>query len=272
MNCPNCGAETNEVICPVCGMNLQPNPYSSQDMGMQQNVYGAQDMNMQQGAYENQGVNMYQNFNSNMYNGQTQMGGYGEAPYGTPDMGDAYQQPYGAPYPGMSIPQKKSHTGLIVGIVVGAVAVVAVVLILVLGVFGGARKSENVVNEFMTGMAEGDTEKMIAYMDPACVDESDVDDLAYSFEMLSAMGMEYSIDYEILETQKASDSLVEDMCEGIYDDEKVADDISKAYVSQVEYTIGVTYLGVTQSQDDTIYLICYKKDGEWYLGGTVDEE
>ncbi len=281
MNCPNCGAETNEAICPVCGMNLgtangnapiggnmpeqtftpnqepnanmgmaQPNPYAGQGMNMQQNLYPNQDMNMQQNPYPNQDMNMQQN------------------PY--PNQGMDMSQNFNV---GMDDTQPKSKTGMIVGIIIGAAVVVAAAIVaLALIVGGGARKCEKIVDEFMEGMAEGDAEKMVSNIDSDCVADSDVEELAYSFELIKAYGMEYSVDYEILETKKASDDIIEEMCDSLYGDDDVADDISKAYVSKVEYSVTASYLGETQTEEDTMYLVCYKKDGEWYLGGTVEEE
>ncbi len=197
------------------------------------------------------------------------MDGYGEAPYGMPDMNGAYLQPMGY----QETAPKKSNTGKIIGIIAGAVVVViALIVVGALLIFGGIKKSEEIIDEFMIGMAEGNTDKMVGYMDPDCYDDSDVEYLADSFKTIEDYGMEYAVDYEIVGTEKASDSLIEEMCESLYDDADVADDVSKAYVTEVNYTATITFYGETKSDEQTIYLICYKKDGEWYLGGSAEEE
>jgi hypothetical protein len=85
------------------------------------------------------------------------------------------------------------------------------------------------------------------------------------------MGIEYTLDYKIVSTEKATDEEIKSMCEGIYDDESVAKDIKLAYICDVEYTMNMTYLGESESEDDSFSLICYKKDGKWYVGGTMSE-
>ena len=285
MNCPNCGAETNEAICPVCGMNLgnvnaeaaaapagenmqgnqdqtqgeagqdmnmQQNPYEAPDMNMQQNPYGAPDMNMQQNPYGDQGMNM---------NGaQPQMGGYGEAPYGMPDMNGAYQQP-GQVYEG------KTNAGKIAGIIVGVVIVAIAAIVIILNV-SGAGKGKKVVENFMDGMSEGDTDKMLEDIDPDSYDDSDVEEIAYTFELMEAWGIEMSIDYDIKSQEKVDSDFIEEMSEEIYGDSDVG--IKKAYIYEVEYTMTMTYDGETESEEDTMYLVAYKLDGEWYLGGTAE--
>lgn len=34
----------------------------------------------------------------------------------------------------------------------------------------------------------------------------------------------------------------------------------------------INYLGEKETEDDKMSLICYKKGGKWYLGGTVETE
>lgn len=34
----------------------------------------------------------------------------------------------------------------------------------------------------------------------------------------------------------------------------------------------INYLGETETEDDKMSLICYKKGGKWYIGGTVENE
>ncbi len=272
MNCPNCGAETNEAICPVCGMNLgntnaeavtapagenmqgiqdEAQGVAGQDMNMQQNPYGAPDMNMQQNPYGDQGMNM---------NGdQPQMGGYGEAPYGMPDMNVDYQQT-GQVYEG------KTNAGKIAGIIVGVV-IVAIIAIVALGMVG-AGKGKKVVENFLDGMSECDTDKMLEDIDPDSYDDSDVEEIVYTFELIEAWGIELTIDYDIVSQEKADSDFIEEMSEEIYGDSDVG--IKKAYIYEVEYTMTMTYDGETESEEDTMYLVAYKLDGEWYLGGTAE--
>jgi hypothetical protein len=69
---------------------------------------------------------------------------YGQAPYGQPPYGQPgpQQQPYGqAAYP----PAKKSRTGLVIGLLVGAIALVAVIVVGVVFATGGSGKQYQIV-------------------------------------------------------------------------------------------------------------------------------
>lgn len=46
--------------------------------------------------------------------------------------------------------------------------------------------------------------------------------------------------------------------------------MKKGYVVPVRGTIMLTYDGQTSPYEMDMDIICYEKDGEWYLGGTVD--
>lgn len=258
MNCPNCGAETNETICPVCGANVgagMNNPYQQPNMngGYQQTGMGA-DLN---NGYQqpNMGASM-----NNSYQ-QPNMGA---------DMNNGYQQPY---MPASAPEPKKSKGGLIAAIVAAVIVIAVIASVLVFAVFGGngEKKSKKVIDTYMTGLAEADSDKIASVVDPDCINEDDLQSVADAFEMLKSMGIEYTLDYKIVSTEKATDEEIKSMCEGIYDDESVAKDIKLAYICDVEYTMNMTYLGESESEDDSFSLICYKKDGKWYVGGTMSE-
>lgn len=239
MNCPNCGAETNDSICPVCGAAL--------DGGSGFTLAGNDQP--QRGADAS-------------YGGDVQQNAYGAPEY------ENYQQPF----QNDQMPQKKkSGMGAAIGIIIALVVVAAVAVVLFLFVFNnGPKKSKDLVDQFMTGIEEGDTDKIVDLVDSDCVGESDVQTLSDGFALLKSMGIEYTMDYEITSTEKANKATIESMCEGLYGDEDVAKDVKSAYICEVDYTMEMSYLGETESQDDTMSLICYKKDGKWYVGGTVE--
>ena len=91
--------------------------------------------------------------------------------------------------------------------------------------------------------------------------------------MLNLMvGMNGSIDYKITSTEKANRATIKNMCEGLYGDTSVASKVRCAYICDVDYTMTINYLGETETEDDKMSLICYKKGGKWYIGGTVETE
>ena len=126
--------------------------------------------------------------------------------------------------------------------------------------------------DFMTGIEEADTAKVVSLVDKECVADNDVATLSSSFELLTSMGVEYSIDYKITSTEKANRATIKHMCEGLYGDTSVASKVRCAYICDVDYTMTINYLGETETEDDKMSLICYKKGGKWYIGGTVENE
>jgi len=125
MNCNVCGAEipAGAANCPVCGAPVA--------MGQAQN-FAQNTVNAAQGYAQNAA----QGFNQNPYAGDAAPAG------GNPYASEASQayDPYAASGIAGSVPpapEKKSKTGLIIGIVAAVVVVVGVILCFVFGVFGG---------------------------------------------------------------------------------------------------------------------------------------
>lgn len=304
MNCPNCGAEANESVCPVCGAQLAGTSGFTL-AGNETAAYGAEPgagtpetsapemdtMNMS-GASQNMGGTPFSMGVSEQgtagaqpsgmvsplkiapdqgttYGTEPQQNGYAGGMYGAGGYDNMGAQPYQASY---VPPKKKSGVGALTGILVAIVAViaVAVVVIVKLGLFeNGQKKSEEVIDKFFAGIEEADMDKVLETLDSDCVGENDAETLSESFELLTSMGIEYSIDYSISSTEKANRATINNMCDELYNGD--SSDVSKAYICDVDYTMNMSYLGETESESDTMSLICYKKDGEWYIGGTVED-
>lgn len=130
MKCNVCGAEipAGAVSCPVCGA---PAPAAGASQGgysmaggnaAPSNPFGADPANVEVQQAAQQAAQNY--------------GGYDPNPQVNP-----YADPYGAPQAPASTPApvapKSSHTGLIIGIIAGVAVVAALVIMWVLGVFGG---------------------------------------------------------------------------------------------------------------------------------------
>lgn len=290
MNCPNCGAETDEAVCPVCGATVsgeaggfklagaeQPEAGGLKLAGEEQpkmgNPFGGQ-------PQQEPGVNTQAQYGETQYNGASQFAGnqYGGAPQyqGDPMQNGYAEDPYGMPAYNQPAyqqpPKKKSGVGVVVGIIVAFAVFAAVIIFLFSGSIGGAKKSKELIDQFMTGIEEADTDKIVSLVDKDCVGDNDVETLSSSFELLKSMDIEYSVDYKITSTEKANRATIKNMCEGIYNDESVAGKVKCAYICDVDYSITMSYLGETETQDDKMSLICYKKGGKWYIGGTVESE
>ena len=210
MNCPNCGAETNESVCPVCGAAVG----TSGGFKLAGNDQPQQPEGVTYDAQPQQGMGMDPQYGGPQYQGDPMQNGYAGNAYGTD-----YQQP---------TKKKKSGVGAVIGIIIALVVIAAAVIFLFSGSIGGAKKSKKLV--------------------------------------------EYSIDYKITSTEKANRATIKNMCEGLYGDTSVASKVRCAYICDVDYTMTINYLGETETEDDKMSLICYKKGGKWYIGGTVENE
>ena len=254
MNCPNCGAETNESVCPVCGAAVG----TSGGFKLAGNDQPQQPEGVTYDAQPQQGMGMDPQYGGPQYQGDPMQNGYAGNAYGT-----AYQQP---------TKKKKSGVGAVIGIIIALAVIAAAVIFLFSGSIGGAKKSKKLVDDFMTGIEEADTAKIVSLVDKECVADNDVATLSSSFELLTSMGVEYSIDYKITSTEKANRATIKNMCEGLYGDTSVASKVRCAYICDVDYTMTINYLGETETEDDKMSLICYKKGGKWYIGGTVETD
>lgn len=145
MFCPNCGnnVDDNSSFCSVCGSSLPNNVQPQYNMANQQP--------QQQGNYQQQNMN----YNQSAY-----------AP-GT-NMNNSYNGPAGQP-------PKKQNTGLIIGLIIGAVVLIAAIIaFLVLVVFDDGKKDD----DNTTGSNKPDTEISgnLSDDDDDDVDIDDVDD------------------------------------------------------------------------------------------------
>lgn len=84
MNCPNCGAETNESVCPVCGAAVG----TSGGFKLAGNDQPQQPEGVTYDAQPQQGMGMDPQYGGPQYQGDPMQNGYAGNAYGT-----AYQQP-----------------------------------------------------------------------------------------------------------------------------------------------------------------------------------
>ena len=163
MNCPNCGAETNESVCPVCGASVS----TSGGFKLAGNDQPQQPEGVTYDAQPQQGMGMDPQYGGSQYQGDPMQNGYAGNAYDAPgfDNGAVYQQP---------VKKKKSGVGAVIGIIVALVVIAAAVIFLFSGSIGGAKKSKKLVDDFMTGIEEADTAKIVSLVDKECVADNDV--------------------------------------------------------------------------------------------------
>ncbi len=243
MICPVCGAETSGDVCTSCGARLGGTSSftlsGNQPVGAAAPTYN----DMQQP------MDAYSDLNDQPYNAS--MNGYPSYPVQPP---------------------KKSKSGLISGIVVLVIilAAVAGVGINILQSKKAVRECEKVIDTYMAGLQEADVDKVISTVDPESnevLDDDSLTTLTSTFTMLKSMGVEYTIEYSILSHEKASESEIKGMCASAYGDAGMSKEVKRAYIFEVEMTMEASYLGQTENSTETQDMICYEKDGHYYIGG-----
>ncbi len=177
--------------------NSGNNPYGGNAGGGQygnynsgNNPYGGNHNGGQYGNY-NAGNNPYGgNHNGNQYgNGQYGNGQYNNQPYGTPPYGGNIYSPYAAP-------QKKSHTGLIIGIVI------AVIVLFLVAVFALAYKAVTMVTKEQRISERIDSDDYNFdddydyHHDEHDYDYDDYDDYDYDYGYDDDYGYDYDYDYD----------------------------------------------------------------------------
>lgn len=249
MNCPVCGAEVNGDVCTTCGARVS----GTSSFSLQGNVnVGATPTynNIQQPAADD-----FSDLETPTYN--VGMGGNMNGGMNT--------------YPSYSTPaSKKSKTGVIAGIIVAVIvlAVAGVVVFNMLMSKKAINECEKLIDTFMTGLEQGDPSKLSSIVDPDATGGADAETMEQIASMMSlvlALGAELDIDYTIVDREKASSSTIKEMCIDLYDDSGMAKKIGRAYYFEVEATMTVSFFGESQSDTQTMYMLCYEKGGNYYV-------
>lgn len=134
----------------------------------------------------------------------------------------------------------------------------------------GKSKSIKLVDTYMSGLENTDVDKVKSVMDRKAVDDDSINTLVKIFETYNENGIQYTLEYTTAEGREASPKELDAVSQALYS--KTADKagVKKGYVVPVRGTIMLTYDGQTSPYEMDMDIICYEKDGEWYLGGTVD--
>ena len=301
--CEMCGAQNDDVFtkCAICGADLpspngevgddektilidpseagvtpglslktDANAGQSQPDGMGQPGFGGQPGGMGQPGFGGQPGGM----------GQPRFGGQpdgmpGQAPYGQPG-GMPGQAPYGQPggmpgqppygQPGIGAGQApKTSKAKIIGILAGAAALVAIVLLLIFkfGVKSGGEKSpEDVAKQFIEAMDEKDADKMAKlcppFLDPG---KDDIEDMIDMYE-----GYDVKFTYEGVESKDeyTGDDL-KDFQEEVSDYAEKDIKLQGACDVEFSFNIKMSYLGQDMDESQTYTLTCIKYRGGWYL-------
>lgn len=134
----------------------------------------------------------------------------------------------------------------------------------------GKAESVNLVSTYMEGLGNSDVDKVKSVMDSDTVDDDSISTLVKIFQTYNDNGIQYTLDYTTGEGYEASDSQLDAVSKALYNKTAEKAEVKKGYVVPVKGTILLTYDGQTSPYDVDMDIICYEKDGEWYLGGTVE--
>ena len=142
----------------------------------------------------------------------------------------------------------KKKLFIALGAIVLAVIVVVIYIVVRKNMIGKS-ESEDLIKTYMEGLEEADLDKVESVMDPDTI--------------------EYTVSYTMGDGHVAESSDLAAVSSTVYGKTQKEAGISKGYVIPVTGKIMMTFQGQTSPYDLDMDIICYEKDGDWYLGGTV---
>ena len=157
-------------------------------------------------------------------------------------------------------------------IALGAIVLVVIVVVIYIVVrknMTGKSESEDLIKTYMEGLEEADLDKVESVMDPDTIDSDSSKDLVTVFQTYKENNIEYTVSYTMGDGHVAESSDLTAVSSTVYGKTQKEAGISKGYVIPVTGKIMMTFQGQTSPYDLDMDIICYEKDGEWYLGGTV---
>ena len=157
-------------------------------------------------------------------------------------------------------------------IALGAIVLAVIVVVIYIVVrknMTGKSESEYLIKTYMEGLEEADLDKVESVMDPDTIDSDSSKDLVTVFQTYKENNIEYTVSYTMGDRHVAESSNLAAVSSTVYGKTQKEAGISKGYVIPVTGKIMMTFQGQTSPYDLDMDIICYEKDGEWYLGGTV---
>ena len=157
-------------------------------------------------------------------------------------------------------------------IALGAIVLAVIVVVIYIVVrknMTGKSESEDLIKTYMEGLEEADLDKVESVMDPDTIDSDSSKDLVTVFQTYKENNIEYTVSYTMGDGHVAESSDLAAFSSTVYGKTQKEAGISKGYVIPVTGKIMMTFQGQTSPYDLDMDIICYEKDGEWYLGGTV---
>ena len=129
------------------------------------------------------------------------------------------------------------------------------------------------LTDTIIGLADADIDKVKSVMDPDTLANQATDSLIQIFQTYKESDeFTYTVDYSMGDGYKADSSNLEAVSNTLYSKSAKSAGVVKGYVIPVSMTMNLSYKGTTTPNSVNLNIICYEKDGEWYLGGTIEGE
>ena len=157
-------------------------------------------------------------------------------------------------------------------IALGAIVLAVIVVVIYIVArknMTGKSESEDLIKTYMEGLEEAELDKVESVMDPDTIDSDSSKHLVTVFQTYKENNIEYTVSYTMGDVHVAESSDLAAVSSTVYGKTQKEAGISKGYVIPVTGKIMMTFQGQTSPYDLDMDIICYEKDGEWYLGGTV---
>ena len=157
-------------------------------------------------------------------------------------------------------------------IALGAIVLAVIVVVIYIVVrknMTGKSESKDLIKTYMEGLEEADLDKVESVMDPDTIDSDSSKNLVTVFQTYKENNIEYTVSYTMGDGHGAESCDLAAVSSTVYGKTQKEAGISKGYVIPVTGKIMMTFQGQTSPYDLDMDIICYEKDGEWYLGGTV---
>lgn len=169
---------------------------------------------------------------------------------------------------------KEKKKKIIIAVSAAALAVIVVAVYLAVTIAGaGASRSRKLVETYMAGLADADIDKVKSVMDSDTLANQATDSLIQIFQTYKESDeFTYTVDYSMGDGYKADSSNLEAVSNTLYSKSAKSAGVVKGYVIPVSITMNLSYKGTTTPNSVNLNIICYEKDGEWYLGGTIEDE
>lgn len=150
--------------------------------------------------------------------------------------------------------------------------IIFVVYKIVSGADTGEKESRELVETYMEGLRNADSDMVESVMDSSTVNSETSDALVSVFQAYKNSGLTYTVEYAMGEGYVAESDDLEAVSSTIYSAGAEKAGVDRGYVVPVTGTILLNYGGETTPYEIDMDIICYEKDGEWYLGGTIEDE